>query len=60
MWPSGTLMLPFNTLSSLFSANILFRLRIVLSRLFVNKIELEVCSSLVSVPERLAGTLSDR
>ena len=55
MWPSGTLMLPF--------AKIPFRLRIVLSRLFVTKIQPEVCSSIkyfVSVPERLAGSLSDR
>ena len=42
MWPSGTLMLPFNTF---FFAKIPFRLRIVLSRLFVSKILHEVCNT---------------
>ena len=38
----GTLMLPFNTF---FFAKIPFRTRIVLGRLFVSKIQPEVCSS---------------
>ena len=41
MWPSGTLMLPFN----IFFGKIPFRPGIVLSRLFVTKIQPEVCSS---------------
>ena len=33
---------------------------VVLSRLFVCKIQPEVCGSVVSVAERLAGSLPDR
>ena len=45
MWPSGTLMLPFNTYLFYFFAKLSFRLRIVLNRLFVSKIQPVVCSS---------------
>ena len=45
MWPSGTLMLPFIRYINIFFAKIPFRPRIVLSRLFVTKIQPEVCSS---------------
>ena len=60
IWPSGTLMLPFNTLFFLFFAKISFRPRIVLSRLFVAKSSLKSVVVFVSVPERLAGSLPDR
>ena len=42
MWPSGTLMFTFNTL---FFNKMPFRSRVVLSMLFVCKIQPEVCSS---------------
>ena len=60
MWPSGTLMLPFNTPFFLLFFKIPFRLHTVLSRLFVTKIQPKVCSSVLSVPERLEGCLPDR
>ena len=45
MWPSGTLMFAFNTLFFFFFNKMPFRPRVVLSMLFVCKIQPEVCSS---------------
>ena len=45
MWPSGTLMFTFNTLFFFFFYKKPFRPSVVLSRLFVCKIQPEVCGS---------------
>ena len=45
MWPSGTLMFTFNTLFSSFFNKKPLRPSVVLSRLFVCKVQPEVCGS---------------